>query len=76
MAEVFLAEAIRAYHQHQGATPSGWFRALDDPKTGHVLSRSHQDPAAAVGYQDVAAFSRAFKLLVGQSPARWRRTVA
>jgi AraC-like DNA-binding protein len=28
--------------------------------------------AAGVGYQDVAAFSRAFKALVGLSPARWR----
>lgn len=28
--------------------------------------------ACAVGYQDVASFSRAFKALVGQSPARWR----
>jgi AraC-like DNA-binding protein len=29
--------------------------------------------AAQVGYADVAAFSRAFKSLVGQSPAGWRR---
>jgi AraC-like DNA-binding protein len=28
--------------------------------------------ANAVGYQDVASFSRAFKALVGLSPARWR----
>lgn len=28
--------------------------------------------AAAVGYQDVAAFSRAFKAHVGESPAKWR----
>lgn len=28
--------------------------------------------ATEVGYQDVAAFSRAFKALVGESPARWR----
>lgn len=28
--------------------------------------------AGAVGYQDVASFSRAFKALVGESPARWR----
>jgi AraC-like DNA-binding protein len=28
--------------------------------------------AARVGYSDVAAFSRAFKTLVGQSPATWR----
>jgi len=29
--------------------------------------------AAAVGYESEAAFSRAFKKLVGTSPARWRR---
>lgn len=28
--------------------------------------------AEAVGYQDVASFSRAFKALVGESPAKWR----
>jgi len=28
--------------------------------------------AAAIGYQDTAAFSRAFKSLVGQSPSHWR----
>jgi AraC-like DNA-binding protein len=30
--------------------------------------------ATAVGYQDTAAFSRAFKAIVGHSPARWRST--
>jgi AraC-like DNA-binding protein len=30
--------------------------------------------AAAVGYESEAAFSRAFKKLVGESPATWRRT--
>ena len=29
--------------------------------------------AAAVGYESEAAFSRAFKRLVGQAPATWRR---
>jgi len=29
--------------------------------------------AAAVGYESEAAFSRAFKKLVGRSPAAWRR---
>ena len=28
--------------------------------------------AASVGYTDVAAFSRAFRARVGESPARWR----
>jgi AraC-like DNA-binding protein len=32
--------------------------------------------ASEVGYGDVAAFSRAFKALVGQSPARWRNLQA
>lgn len=32
--------------------------------------------AALVGYQDTAAFSRAFKALVGQSPAHWRSSKA
>jgi AraC-like DNA-binding protein len=32
--------------------------------------------AAAVGYESDAAFSRAFKKLVGQAPATWRREVA
>jgi len=37
--------------------------------TGIALS----EVASEIGYQDVAAFSRAFKSLVGQSPAHWRR---
>jgi len=32
--------------------------------------------AAAVGYESEAAFSRAFKKLVGRAPAAWRREVA
>ena len=32
--------------------------------------------AAAVGYESEAAFSRAFKKLVGQAPAAWRRSAA
>jgi len=35
---------------------------------GHVAA-----VAAAVGYESEAAFSRAFKKLVGQAPATWRR---
>ena len=32
--------------------------------------------ASAVGYQSEAAFSRAFKKLVGQAPATWRKSVS
>lgn len=39
-------------------------------------SRGLSDIAARVGYEDVAAFSRAFKSLVGVSPAHWRRQIA
>jgi AraC-like DNA-binding protein len=31
--------------------------------------------AAAVGYESEAAFSRAFKKLVGEAPGTWRRAV-
>ena len=30
------------------------------------------DVAQRIGYQDVAAFSRAFKAIVGESPSKWR----
>jgi AraC family transcriptional regulator, alkane utilization regulator len=36
---------------------------------GHVAA-----VAGAVGYESEAAFSRAFKKLVGQAPATWRRS--
>jgi len=32
--------------------------------------------AGAVGYESEAAFGRAFKKLVGQSPAAWRRSTS
>jgi AraC-like DNA-binding protein len=32
--------------------------------------------ASAVGYESEAAFSRAFKKLLGQAPGSWRRAVA
>ncbi len=35
--------------------------------------RSLAEIAQDVGYSDVAAFSRAFKVLIGLSPAHWRR---
>jgi AraC-like DNA-binding protein len=38
---------------------------------GHVA-----EVAAAVGYDSEAAFSRAFKKLVGRAPAAWRREAA
>ena len=34
------------------------------------------EAAAAVGYESEAAFSRAFKKLVGAAPAAWRRANA
>jgi len=37
-------------------------------EVGHVAS-----VAAAVGYESEAAFSRAFKKVVGEAPATWRR---
>jgi AraC-like DNA-binding protein len=47
-----------------------------------IASRAIRDGAAiaaaaeSVGYESEAAFSRAFKKLVGQSPATWRKQAA
>jgi AraC-like DNA-binding protein len=41
-------------------------RLLEGEPVAHV--------AAAVGYESEAAFSRAFKRLVGESPAKWRQS--
>jgi AraC-like DNA-binding protein len=38
---------------------------------GHVA-----EVASAVGYESEAAFSRAFKKLVGQAPGTWRKSVS
>jgi len=128
--EVLFAEAVRTYGESEGATVSGWFRALGDSRIGRALSQLHERPgtpwtvamlaetipmspsrfaarfrevtgqtvmayaagwrmtiacrrlresdacladvACAAGYRDTASFSRAFKALVGQSPAAWR----
>jgi len=45
---------------------------------GRVLADGGQVSAAAtaVGYESEAAFSRAFKKLVGQAPASWRKSAA
>jgi AraC-like DNA-binding protein len=39
-----------------------------------IDGRSVAEAAAAVGYESEAAFSRAFKKIVGESPAIWRRS--
>jgi AraC-like DNA-binding protein len=39
------------------------------PRDGGTIA----DAASAIGYDSEAAFSRAFKKAVGQSPAAWRR---
>jgi transcriptional regulator GlxA family with amidase domain len=42
----------------------------------HLMDVRHRHAGAvagAVGYESEAAFSRAFKKLVGQAPATWRR---
>ena len=43
-----------------------WLRNSDD---------NLEQIANTVGYQDLASFSRAFKAIVGQSPARWRASL-
>ena len=39
----------------------------------HETNLSMSAIAAEIGYDDVAAFSRAFKAHIGDSPASWRK---
>ena len=48
----------------RGAPAAGWLRDTD----AKVI-----DVALEVGYENEAAFARAFKWAVGQSPGVWRR---
>ena len=86
--EIFFAEAIRAFGSWEGAAIPGWFRALNDPKIGHALSRLHERPGADWTVAALAGtvalspsrFAVRFREAMGQSAmsyvSNWRMTVA
>jgi AraC-like DNA-binding protein len=69
----------RAFHISFGMSPYRWLveRRIDQAKA--LLAGSDlpiADIAVRTGFSDQAAFTRAFRRLVGDSPGRWRRAVS
>jgi len=86
--ELFCAEAVRAYQRGDGASRTGWFRGLADPRIGEAIRRVHAEPgrpwsvpalAGAVALSP-SRFAARFRAATGQSVmgyvARWRANVA
>jgi hypothetical protein len=67
LSELMFVEAIRRHLDSLPAEQTGWLAGLRDRFVGRALTLLH------VGYESEAAFSRAFKKLVGKPPATWRR---
>jgi len=88
LADVLIVEAIRFHANHAGAGHVGWLRALVDPRIGRALHRFHANIAqpwtvaslATEAGMSRAAFSSAFRRLVGRPPLdyvrAWRLTLA
>ena len=68
----FVGRALALLHEKPA---KAW--TLDELGREVGLSRSplHGSIALEVGYRSEAAFARAFKRLMGQPPAAWRRTL-
>jgi|HubBroStandDraft_2_1064218.scaffolds.fasta_scaffold39903_2 AraC family transcriptional regulator len=73
-----VSHFTRAFRKSFNISPYRWLleRRIDRAKA--LLANGHlpiADVAIQSGFSDQAAFSRAFVRVVGDSPARWRRTV-
>jgi len=67
---------LRRYAAQTGQSPLGWLKQARVAKARRLLERTGMSLAQvieAVGYSDVATFSRMFAGLVGETPARYRR---
>jgi transcriptional regulator GlxA family with amidase domain len=67
---------LRRYRQETGTTPLKWLQQTRIEKAKHLLELSSMPMAeivGAVGYQDLATFSRLFARETGQSPGHYKR---
>jgi AraC-like DNA-binding protein len=66
---------LRRYRRETGGTPLAWLQQARVRKAQRLLEGGQRlaEVVAAVGYEDVATFSRLFQRQVGDSPARYRR---
>lgn len=67
---------LRRYRQETGATPLQWLQQARVRRAQQLLEAGGATVAqvvAAVGYEDLATFTRLFQRQVGETPARYRR---
>lgn len=88
LADILVVQAIRAWISSGDAGTTGWLRALQDERIGHVLEAIHDAPGepwnvdrlARVATMSRSSFSARFVELVGVTPhlylTRWRMRVA
>lgn len=66
----------RIFYAHVGETPGQYIQRLRIAKAAMLVAahrdRTITDIAFSVGFSDVAAFSRAFRLVYGVAPSRYR----
>jgi AraC family transcriptional regulator len=75
-AGVHPVHVARVFRRHHGCTAASHVRRLRVAWAQEQLLRpgaSLADVALAAGFSDQSQFSRAFRQVVGTSPARWRR---
>ena len=91
LSELMFIEVVRRHLEALPPEQAGWLAGLRDPFVGKALSLMHGGSArnwtiedlarniatvaAETGYGSEAAFSRAFKKIVGVPPSAWRRRV-
>ena len=89
LADILVVQAIRSWIAEDPAAQTGWLGALHDRQIGRAILMIHRDPtrdwtvaslaaplsalASRLDYQSEAAFSRAFKRVIGVSPGVIRR---
>lgn len=79
LVQLMFVEMLRVQLDTGADIPSGWLRAIGDPRLGPALRLMHGDPAKAWRLDELAAaaamsrtaFATRFKSLAGMAPLTW-----
>jgi AraC-like DNA-binding protein len=88
LAQLLFIHVLRTHLANADALPTGWLRALSDPRLAAALRMMHGEPGKAWGLEELAqassmsrtAFAARFKSLAGTTPlaylTAWRMRLA
>lgn len=76
LAEIFVAQALRAFLSEGGQAASPWLRAISDPQIGAAIEEMHEQldrpwtvmELASIAGMSRSAFAFRFKELLGEAP--------